>query len=72
MSEEEKKAIERIEDFLSSNAIISISSDESANSEELKAFISKNEFLAIEFISSMYLKQSKEIEELKKKTIKDY
>lgn len=67
LSEEEKKAIERIEDFLSSNAIISISSDESANSEELNAFISKNEYLAIELISSMFLKQSKEIEELKEK-----
>jgi hypothetical protein len=65
LSDEEKKAIERIEDFLTTNIIVSISSDETANSEELKAFISKNEYLSIEFISAMFLKQSKEIEELK-------
>lgn len=65
MTDEEKKAIERIEDFLTTNIIISISSDETADSEELKAFISKNEFKSIEFIASMFLKQSKEIEELK-------
>ena len=67
MTDEEKKSIERIEDFLTTNIIISISSDETANSEELKAFISKNEYLAIEFIATMFLKQSKEIEELKEK-----
>jgi len=65
LSDEEKKAIERIEDFLTTNIIVSISNDETANSEELKVFISKNEYLAIEFIASMFLKQSKEIEELK-------
>ena len=67
MTDEEKKAIERIEDFLTTNIIISISSDETANSEELKAFISKNEYLAIEFIVTMFLKQFKEIEEYKEK-----
>lgn len=66
LSYEEKKAIERIEDFLTTNIIVSISNNETANSEELKVFISKNEYLAIEFIASMFLKQSKEIEELKK------
>ena len=65
MSDEEKKAIERIEDFLTTNIIISISNDETANSEELKAFISKNEYLSIEFIASTFLKQYKEIEEYK-------
>ena len=65
LSYEEKKAIERIEDFLTTNIIVSISNNETANSEELKVFISKNEYLAIEFIASMFLKQSKEIEELK-------
>lgn len=65
LSNKEKKAIERIEDFLTTNIIISISSNETANSEELKAFISKNEYLSIEFISTLFLKQSKEIEELK-------
>ena len=45
MNNEEKKAIERIEDFLTTNIIISISNDECAESEELKAFISKNEYL---------------------------
>lgn len=65
LSKEERKAIERIEDFLTTNIIISISNDDTANSEELKAFISKNEYLAIEFIASMYLKHFKEIEELK-------
>ena len=66
LSYEEKKAIERIEDFLTTNLIVSISNNETANSEELKVFISKNEYLAIEFIASMFLKQSKEIEELRK------
>ena len=65
LSKEERKALERIEDFLTTNIIISISTDDTANSEELKAFISKNEYLAIEFIATMFLKQSKEIEELK-------
>lgn len=65
LSYEEKKAIERIEDFLTTNIIVSISNNETANSEELKVFISKNEYLAIEFIASMFLKQSIEIEELK-------
>ena len=67
MSEEEKKAIEKIEDFLTTNKIVSISSDEIANSEELEVFISKNEYLAIEFIANMFLKQLKEIEKLKYK-----
>ena len=67
LSKEERKAIERIEDFLSTNIIISISNDDTANSEELKAFISKNEYLAIEFISAMFLKYSQEIEELNRK-----
>ena len=66
LSKEERKALERIEDFLTTNIIISISNDDTANSEELKAFISKNEYLAIEFIATMFLKHSQEIEELKK------
>lgn len=65
LSDEERKAIERIEDFLTTNIILSISSDETANAEELTAVISKNEYLSIEFIASMFLKQSKEIEVLK-------
>ena len=65
LSNEERKAIERIEDFLTTNIIVSISSDETANSEELKVFISKNEYLSIEFIATSFLKQSKKIEELK-------
>ena len=65
LNKEERKAIERIEDFLTTNIIVSISNDETANSEELKAFISKNEYLAIEFIATMFLKYSKEIEVLK-------
>lgn len=63
MTNEEKKSIERIEDFLTTNKIVSISSDDTADSEELKVFISKNEYLAIEFIANMFLKQSKEIED---------
>ena len=70
LTDKEKKAIERIEDFLTTNIIISISSDETADSEELKAFISKNEYLAIEFIATTFLKQSKEIEELKEEQAK--
>lgn len=66
LSKEERKAIERIEDFLTTNIIISISNDDTANSEELKAFISKNEYLAIEFITTMFLKHSQEIEDNKK------
>ena len=66
LSKEERKALERIEDFLTTNIIISISTANNDDREELKAFISKNEYLAIEFIATMFLKQSKEIEELKK------
>lgn len=60
-----RKQLKELKIFLTTNIIISISSDETADSEELKAFISKNEFKSIEFIASMFLKQSKEIEELK-------
>lgn len=64
MTDKEKKAIEKIEDFLTTNIIVSISNDETADSEELKVFISKNEYLAIEFILTMFLKQQKEIEKI--------
>lgn len=82
MKKEEKKAIEKIEDFMSSNVIVCLGDDKTADYEQFKVFISKNEYLAIDYIVRQFIKEKnkkheklyskEEIENVINKSVCDY